>query len=181
MRTLHVVGTAADGALLLAERPGGPARYRLPDARVVPQPRQHELRRQPSPAQIQARLRRGMSPEAIARETGADVDRVQRWAAPVQAEMADVLRQARDQPVTDGDARSSTDLDGLLRAALGDEDHEVTWQATRRADGRWRVLAAITDRRGRRTASWIWDGRTRQLVAASARARRISFPDAADG
>lgn len=176
MRTLHVVGTAADGALLLADRPGGPARYRLPDARVVPRPRQDELRRQPSPAQIQARLRRGMSPEAIARETGADVDRVLRWAAPVQAEMGDVLRQARSQPVTDGDRRSRADLDGLLRAALGDDEHEVAWQATRRADGRWRVLAEITDPAGRRTASWIWDGRTRQVVAASARARRISFP-----
>ncbi len=181
MRTLHVVGTDADGALLLADRRGGPARYRLPDARVVPQPRQRELRRQPSPAQIQARLRRGMAPEAIARETGADVDRVLRWAGPVQAEMADVLRQARSQHVTDGDRRSATTLDGLLRAALGDEEHEVTWQATRRADGRWRVLAEVTDERGRRTASWIWDGRTRQLVAASARARRMSFPADGDG
>ena len=175
MRELHVVGTDADGALLLAERPGGPARYRLPDARVVPEPREREIRRQPSPAQIQARLRRGMSPEAIARETGADVERVQRWATPVQAEMADVLRQALDSPVVDGDERGPAPLRRLVGATVGEA--ETDWQATRRADGRWRVLLTGATEEGTRTASWIWDGRRRQLVAASARARAISFPD----
>lgn len=179
MRELHVVGTDADGALLLAERPGGPARYRLPDARVVPQPREREIRRQPSPAQIQARLRRGMSPEAIARETGADVDRVLRWAAPVQAEMADVLRQALDSHVLDGERHAEATLEQLVRAALGTAPPD--WQATRRADGRWRVLLTVTEDGASRTASWIWDGRRRRLVAASARARSISFPADDDG
>lgn len=176
MRELHVVGTDADGALLLAERPGGAPTYRLADARVVPKPREREIRRQPSPAQIQARLRRGMSPEAIARETGADVERVLRWATPVQAEMADVLRHALDARVADTDQRSAAPLADLVRAALPAET-ETDWQATKRADGRWRVLLSITDGRGARTASWIWDVRSRTLVAASARARRMSFPD----
>ena len=177
MRTLHVVGTDDEGALLLAEEPGGRPRYRVPDARVVPRPPERQVRRAPSPAQIQARLRAGAAPEAIARETRTDIERVLRWAAPVQAEMADVLRRARQAPVSDGERRTTDDLDGLLRTALGDAEHEVSWQAARRADGRWRILVAITDGRGRRTASWVWDGRRHELVAASARARRISFPD----
>ena len=180
VRTLHVVGTDADGALLLAEEPGGPVRYRVPDARVVPRPKERAVRRPPSPAQIQARLRRGEEPAAIARATGADVERVLRWAAPVQAEMADVLRRARAAPVSDGEQRTARDLDGLVAAALGEGEHDVTWQTTRRADGRWRVLVGITDAGRRSTASWVWDPRTRQLSAASARARRISFPPERD-
>ena len=177
MRELHVVGTDADGALLLAEAPGGRARYRLPDARVVPEPKERDVRRPPSPAQIQARLRRGMSPEAIARATGAEVERVLRWAAPVQAEMADVLRSARAALVTDGDRTSSRTLDQLVVAATAETDDEVQWQATRRADGRWRVLLRLVSGRGTRTASWIWDTRNRRLEAASGRARRLSFAD----
>lgn len=177
MHELHVVGTDAEGALLLAESPGGAPTHRLADARVVPEPKEHDIRRKPSPAQIQARLRRGMSPEAIARATGAEVDRVLRWAAPVQAEMADVLRSARATVVTDGDRTSGAALDELVAAATADGDDEVQWQATRRADGRWRVMLRLVGAQGTRTASWIWDTRQRRLEAASGRARSMSFGD----
>lgn len=177
MRELHVVGTDPDGALLLADAPGSSPRFVLRDARVVPRPKERDIRRQPSPAQIQARLRRGMTPEAIARATGADVDRVLRWAAPVQAEMADVLRSARDAVVRDGDRSSSATLDELVTAATTDAEDDVEWQATRRADGRWRVMLQLVGERGTRTASWIWDARHRRLEAASGRARRLSFDE----
>lgn len=177
MRELHVVGTDADGALLLAEAPGGPPRYRLVDARVVPERKERDVRRDPSPAQIQARLRRGMSPEAIARETGADVERVLRWAAPVEAEMDDVLRGARAAHVTDGERTSAATLDQVVATAVADSDDEVQWQATRRADGRWRVLLRLVGGRGTRTASWVFDTRSRRLEAASGRARHLSFAD----
>lgn len=175
MRELHVVGTDADGALLLAETPGAQPRFRLTDARVVPEPKERDVRRRPTPAQIQARLRRGMSPEAIARATGTEVERVLRWAAPVRAEMADVLRSARGAHVTDSDRTSSTTLEELVAAATAETDDEVQWQATRRADGRWRVLLRLVDGASTRTASWIWDTRKRRLEAASGRARRLSF------
>lgn len=176
MRELHVVGTDADGALLLGESPGGRASYRVDDARVVPTPKEHDVRRPPSPAEIQAHLRRGMSPEAISRQTGTDVQRVVRWAAPVQAEMADVLRGAHDTHVTNGDRCSPEPLGELVAAATKDVEDDVEWRATRRADGRWRVLLQLQGEAGTRTASWIWDQRDRTLEAASARARRLSFP-----
>lgn len=175
MRELHVVGTDADGALLLADRPGGPARYRLVDARVVPTPRERTVRRDPTPAQIQARLRSGMSATAIARETGVDVERVLRWATPVQAEMSDVLRLALAAHVEDGSDRSAHPLELLVAAARADGE-DLEWQVTKRADGRWRVQLQVVGADGRRTASWIWDPRARSLAAASSRARRISFP-----
>lgn len=177
MRELHVVGTDADGALLLATAPGGPPRFRLADARIVPEPRERDVRRAPGPAQIQARLRTGVSPEAIARETGADIDRVMRWAGPVQAEMAGVLRSALSSQVSDGDRRSPAVLEDLVTVATEGQDVEVEWQATRRADGRWRVLLRLHAEAGTRTASWVWDGRSQVLEAASARARRLSFGD----
>lgn len=177
MRELHVVGTDADGALLLGEEPGASPRYRLADARVVPERKERDIRRDPTPAQIQARLRRGMSPEAIARATGADVDRVLRWAAPVQAEMADVLRGARQAHVTDGQRTSPTSLDELVAGVTAESDDDVQWQATRRADGRWRVLLRLVGGQGTRTASWIFDTRSRRLEAASGRARRLSFEE----
>lgn len=177
MRELHVVGTDAEGALLLATAPGGPPRFRLADARVVPEPREHDIRRPLTPAQIQARLRSGARPEAIARETRTDLDRVMRWAGPVQAEMAEVLRSALDSHVSDGDERSSRVLAALVAAVTEDTDLEPEWQATRRADGRWRVLLQLHGEAGTSTASWVWDGRTQTLEAASARARRLSFGD----
>ncbi len=177
MRELHVVGTDDDGALLLGLAPGAPARFRLADARVVPEPRERDIRRAPGPAQIQARLRTGVSPEAIARETGADIDRVMRWAGPVHAEMAGVLRSALSSHVSDGDRESPAVLEDLVAAATDGHDLEVEWQATRRADGRWRVLLRLHADEGTRTASWVWDGRSRVLEAASARARRLSFGD----
>jgi len=177
VRELHVVGTDADGALLLGLAPGGPAQFRLPDARVVPEPRERDIRRAPGPAQIQARLRTGVSPESIARETGTDIDRVMRWAGPVQAEMAGVLRSALASHVSDGDRQSSAVLEDLVSAATDSQDLEVEWQATRRADGRWRVLLRLRAEAGTSTASWVWDGRTQVLEAASARARRLSFGD----
>lgn len=177
MRELHIVGTADDGALLLAATPDAPAEFRLQGARGVPATPEQVVRREPSPAQIQARLRGGADPATIARETGTTIERVERWAAPVQAEMDDVLRGAMDTRVTEGDRRSSGSLRELVAAAAADTGVEVEWHTTRRADGRWRVLLRMHQGGRTRTASWVWDGRARTLEAASGRARRLSFGD----
>lgn len=179
MRELHVVGTDADGALLLATSPQGAPSFRVrePDRRPRRARDERSVRRPATPAQIQARLRTGTSPEALARETGTDVEKVLRWAAPVQAEMAGVLQGALGTHVTEGDRRSRFPLQDLVARATQDTGLEVTWQTSRRSDGRWRVLLRLVDERGARTASWIWDGRGRRLEAASSRARRLSFGD----
>lgn len=176
MRELHVVGTDADGALLLAEAPDDEASFLLRDPTLPPTgPRGRQVRRAPGPAQIQARLRAGVSPAAIARETGTDLAHVQRWAAPVHAEMSEVLRGALGSHVDDGDRRSAVPLATVVERVTDGTDLEVDWQVTRRADGRWRVLLRLLDGDRVATASWVWDGRGRRLEAASARARALSF------
>ena len=176
MRELHVVGTDADGALLLAPTSDGDPTHRLRDPTPPPPgPRGREVRRAPTPAQIQARLRAGVSPEAIARETGTDLAHVQRWATPVRAEMSEVLRGALAAHVDDGDRRSAVPLATMVDRVTADGGPEVDWQVTRRADGRWRVLLRLLDGERVATASWVWDGRARRLEAASARARALSF------
>lgn len=178
MRDLHVVAVDDDGGWLLAPEPGGRPTHRLPDPTA---PRRRVVRRrarpEATPAQIQARLRRGASPEAVARATDTDLSRVLRWAAPVQAELGGALAGALAATPQDGDRQATAPLQQLVDEVATAGDDEVDWQVSRRADGRWRILLRLTRGSSTRTASWIWDDERRRLVAASARARRISFPD----
>jgi hypothetical protein len=178
VRDLYVVALDEDGAWLLASDRDGAPSHRLAD----PSPPRRRLRRrrarpEATPAQIQARLRGGASPESVARATGTDLSRVQRWAAPVQAELGGALARALASVPTDGDVAARAPLRELVTAAVTDAGDEVDWQVSRRADGRWRIKLRLTRDGRARTASWIWDDRRRRLVAASARARRMSFED----
>lgn len=189
MQDLHVVGRSRDGAVLLAAEPNGRPTHRVRNAaslraalvaadeqataaRTASRPR--HPRTVLSPAELQARMRAGVSIDELARSTGMPAADIERWAGPVEAERARVLGAALASRVT-GDA-------GLVsRRPLGElvvprPDDDVTWSATRRQDGRWRVLLQV-ERGGRvLTASWVHDLTTGQLVAASARARTLSFP-----
>lgn len=179
MHDLHVVATDDDGAWLLADEPDGVATHRLADPTPPPDRPRVRRRARPAatPAQIQARLRGGASPEAVARATDTDLARVQRWAAPVQAELGGALAGALAAVPVDGDEDAPAPLEELAAAVASDTGDDVDWQVSRRADGRWRIMLRLTRDGRTRTASWVWDDRRRRLVAASARARCISFGD----
>jgi len=98
-------------------------------------------------SEIQARLRRGRSLKDVAKEAGVDTDWIERFAAPVFAEQAEViarvqsgrLQRARLGPsaVTIGEAitRNLAERDVMLSP----DETARAWTTHQRADGRWVV------------------------------------------
>jgi hypothetical protein len=104
------------------------------------------------PRDIQARIRAGETPEAVAQVAGTSVDKVMPYAAPVLAERAHVAERAqrasiRRRPV-EGAATSSARtlgdaVDSHLRSRNVDPE-TVAWDAWRREDGRWTLTGSYT-------------------------------------
>ena len=103
------------------------------------------------PRDIQARIRSGETPEAVAQVAGTSVDKVMPYAAPVLAERAHVAQRAQRASIrrrpADGaaavSARTLGDAVGShLRSRNVDPD-TVSWDAWRREDGRWTLTGSF--------------------------------------
>jgi hypothetical protein len=113
------------------------------------------------PRDIQARIRSGESPEAVAQAAQTSVDKIMAFAAPVLAERQHVAQRAQRssvrRPEGTGGARALGDaVDAHLRA-LNVDPESVAWDAWRREDGRWPLTASYesADRSG--TAEFLFD------------------------
>src|SRR5688572_19872701 len=118
-----------------------------------------------SPRDIQARIRSGESAEDVARVAGVPVDRVLRYAGPVLQERAMLAQHARRTRLktSDSGAPLAEVVDGRL-AQHGIDTEKISWDAYRREDGTWRVVATWPS--GKATAQAIWElDRNRQAVA----------------
>ena len=97
------------------------------------------------PRDIQARIRAGESPERVAEAAQTTTDRIMAFAAPVLAERAYVAQQAQKASVRrragDGPAGQ---LGEAVSSRLADQEvrpDDVEWDAWRREDGRWTLMA----------------------------------------
>jgi len=106
------------------------------------------------PRDIQARIRAGETPEAVAQAAQTTVDRIMAFAAPVLAEREHVADRAQRssirRPAGEAPSAARTLGDAVtahLHARNVDPD-VVTWDAWRREDGRW-VLAGRYSVQGR--------------------------------
>jgi Protein of unknown function (DUF3071) len=118
-----------------------------------------------SPRDIQARIRCGESADDVARMAGVPVDRVLRYAGPVLQERAMLAQHARRTRLKSSDkgATLADVVDGRL-AQHGVEAEKISWDAFRREDGTWRVVATWPS--GKATAQAVWElDRNRQSVA----------------
>lgn len=118
-----------------------------------------------SPRDIQARIRSGESAEDVARVAGVPVDRVLRYAGPVLQERAMLAQHARRTRLktSDSGAPLSEVVDGRL-AQHGIDTEKISWDAYRREDGTWRIVATWPS--GKATAQAIWDlDKSRQVVS----------------
>jgi len=110
------------------------------------------------PRDIQARIRAGETPEAVAEAAQTTVEKVMPYAAPVLAEREHVAQRALRASIRrlasserpgdrQGAAGTSRTLgeafSGRLRAMNVDPD-SVVWDAWRREDGRWSLTASFT-------------------------------------
>jgi hypothetical protein len=117
-----------------------------------------------SPRDIQARIRAGESADDVARVAGVPVDRVLRYAGPVLQERAMLAQHARRTRLRNSEKGSSLAevVDGRL-AQHGVDAEKISWDAYRRDDGAWRIVATWPS--GKATAQAIWDlDKTRQQV-----------------
>ena len=129
-----------------------------------------------SPRDIQARIRSGESAEDVARIAGVPVDRVLRYAGPVLQERAMLAQHARRTRLKDAEKRAplAEVVDGRL-AQHGIDTEKISWDAYRRDDGTWRIVATWPS--GKATAQAIWDlDKARQWSRRTTTWRSTSAP-----
>ncbi len=118
-----------------------------------------------SPKDIQARIRAGATVAEVAEQTGAPVERIERFAGPPLADRAYAADQARAAAVR---GESGT-LDSVIAAqaeARGFTLDSVRWDAWRREDGQWTIIAFLPGAPGVDVvATWVFDPAARQVVA----------------
>ncbi|GGK20043.1 DNA-binding protein [Pilimelia terevasa] len=119
-----------------------------------------------APRDIQARIRSGESADEVARVAGVPVDRVLRYAGPVLQERAMLAQHARRTRLrgSDRNATLAEVVDGKLHQHGVDSD-KISWDAYRRDDGTWRIVATWPS--GKATAQAMWElDKARQHVSA---------------
>lgn len=182
MEQLRVIGTE-DGALVLATQGGD--RYTLPVDDVL----RAELRRvrrdresapvtaKPSPREVQAQIRGGLSAEEVAQLLGASVEDVRRYEVPVLAEREFIVGQALSVPVlmgADFDDSPSTTFGTAVRAKLDEAGATgERWTSWKDASG-WIVKLTFIAGEVERDARWSFDPRRSTLSPLNADATQLS-------
>src|SRR5262249_53309694 len=117
-----------------------------------------------SPRDIQSRIRSGESADDVARVAGVPVDRVLRYAGPVLQERAMLAQHARRSKLkTSEKGASLAEVVDARLAQHGIDAEKISWDAYRRDDGTWRIVASWPS--GKATAQAIWElDKSRQLV-----------------
>lgn len=181
MRPVRFVALSEDGhALVLADEVGRLLALPLDDRLAVAlhpeegQGASHPTSAVPggatsslSPRDIQARIRAGESADDVARIAGVPVDRVLRYAGPVLQERAMLAQHARRTRLKTSDRGASLAevVDARLAQHAVDAD-KISWDAYRRDDGAWRVVATWPS--GKATAQAVWElDKARTLVSPS--------------
>jgi len=114
------------------------------------------------PRDIQARIRAGETPESVAQAAQTTVEKILPYANPVLAERAHVADRAQRSSVrrrTGGDATTRTLGDAVAAQLrpLNVDPTTVEWDAWRREDGRWNLIAAYTAGRRKGAARFAFD------------------------
>ena len=113
------------------------------------------------PRDIQARIRAGDSPEAVAAAAQVSVDRIMSYCVPVLAERRHVADLARRHHVrrknTDGPARTLDAVVGDRLRSRNIEPSAAAWDAWRRDDGRWTVRTTYHSGERERAAEFVFD------------------------
>jgi hypothetical protein len=131
------------------------------------------------PRDIQARIRAGETPEAVAQAAQTTVDRIMAFAAPVLAERQHVAERAQRSSVRrrPGDSAASPAartlgdaVSGHLRS-LNVDPETVAWDASRREDGRWTLTGAYTAGKHQGSATFIYDPPGNYVTVEDADAR----------
>lgn len=129
------------------------------------------------PRDIQTRIRAGESPEAVAAAAQTTVEKIMGFAGPVMAERAHIADQAQKASVR---RRMGSSPIGHLGAAVGDhlrtrdvDPETVEWDAWRREDGRWTLVADFRLGGAAHRATFVYDVQGRYVVAEDDESRAL--------
>ncbi len=181
MQELKVIGVE-NGALLAASDDG--ARFRIEIDEVLQsrirqaQPEKHTGPK-PSPREVQAHIRSGLSAEEVAQVTGASVEFIRRFEGPVLAEREHVVTSALAVPVhvaadVDG-ADEPASFGGVIRdrlAKLG--AHGERWASWKDEDRGWIVKLEFTADTIDHDARWGFEPRKQSLQPLNSEAITLS-------
>lgn len=114
------------------------------------------------PRDIQARIRAGESPEAVAEAAQTTVDKIMAFAGPVMAERQHVADRAQKSSLRRGGESSggARTLGEAVAAHLRTQQVDpssVEWDAWRREDGRWTLTGTYRTTRREGVASFTFD------------------------
>jgi hypothetical protein len=140
-----------------------------------------------TPREIQQRLRAGETVTTLARSSGTDEAWIRRFAAPVLAEKARVIEQARSATFTKrGVGPSAAALGAAVAANVIDRgvpltlpDLEAGWGAYQHPEGGWHVTFTFPLRGRRQTAEWQVDADTGELAARNKLASELAWRESA--
>lgn len=191
MRDLSLVGLSEDRRHVVLRSPSGeafrvPADDRLRATLQGDRARLGQLEIQMDsalrPRDIQARIRRGESAEAVAEAAQVPVERIMAYAVPVLAEREHVCDRARLSTIRRSHASGQSALFGdTIGSTLRTRDVDpetVEWDSWRRADGRWVVSVNVPGEDA--PALYLFDAPGRYVVADNDLASRL-VGDIADG
>jgi hypothetical protein len=132
------------------------------------------------PRDIQSRIRGGESAEDVAAAAQTTVDAIMGFAAPVLAERAHVADSAQKSSIRRKSTEASTAAGTLDQSArthlsnIGVRADDVAWDAWRRDDGRWTLVAQYAVSGTPRRAEFTYDLPGRYVVAANQEARLLT-------
>lgn len=187
MRTLRLVGLSADGRSVVFVDDAG-AEFAAPaDERLLAALRNDrarlgqleiEMESALRPRDIQARIRAGDSPEAVAAVAQVPVERIMPYCLPVLAErehVADVARRSHvRRQQTDGPSRQLTDVVAERLRGRGIDPGSATWDAWRRDDGRWTIEVRYHSGESERAARFAFDAIGRYSTAEDDEAKWLT-------
>lgn len=175
MYELEFVAFSDDGNVIILQTPNGEwieVPIKKPETKAPAITPTYEFL---SPREIQSRIRHGASPEQLAGQTGASLERIMLFAPPILLERAHVATKAGRTIVRR--ASGAGPLREVVIARLlphGVQDMDIEWDAFRREDGRWTVTVRYPSKDGIRVAHWLFDVRNSALVPADEEARWLT-------
>jgi DUF3071 family protein len=127
------------------------------------------------PRDIQARIRAGETPESVAEAASTSLDKIMGYATPVLAERAHIAERAQRASVRrkagEGSSRMLGDAVADQLRSRNVDPESVAWDAWRREDGRWTLVADYRADDGNRHAEFVFDAPGRYVVAEDDEAR----------
>lgn len=184
MAELTLVGASADGRRLLLLDDAGTEYTLVVDARLRAALRgdharlgQLEIDMDSAlrPRDIQARIRAGEPPEAVAQAAQTTLDRIMPFVAPVLAEREHMAERAQTASVRrkagDTGARTLGEAVATQLRQLNVSPGVVTWDAWKREDGRWQLTAAYAAGRAKGLSRFAYDVPGNFVVAENDDAR----------